>query len=193
MKPTPQALHTRRGVKKYVRLTGTQRAQEDYAFARTWSFTQPLSLMPPLAFAAATALPLTGTPAIAIARFRMPPPLRRHDSHKLSWFALVVVHSLIVINIPCWLVFVDEHPTPMGLRIRLLKPDAIFQTLPGLMPVALLRTELKRRPPDWPVYVDGDPDMEWQWPVHVIDTIRALHAEVVLRTIKPPPKIPPLR
>jgi hypothetical protein len=48
----------------------------------------------------------------------------------------------------------------------------------------LLKKELSRRPPDWPVYVDGDPDLEWQYPAEAIDAIRGLHAEVILLTTR---------
>jgi hypothetical protein len=46
----------------------------------------------------------------------------------------------------------------------------------------LLRKELPRRPPNWPVYLEGDPEMEWGQAVRAIDIIRGLHAEVVLLT-----------
>jgi biopolymer transport protein ExbD len=47
---------------------------------------------------------------------------------------------------------------------------------------AVLQNDLNRRPPNWPVYFQGDPEMEWQWAVTVIDTIGGLHAEVILLT-----------
>ncbi len=40
--------------------------------------------------------------------------------------------------------------------------------------------ELKLRPPSRPVYLDGDPNMEWEWAGRTIDRIRGLQAEVVL-------------
>jgi hypothetical protein len=51
---------------------------------------------------------------------------------------------------------------------------------------ALLQKELVRRPPNWPVYLEGDPDMDWQYAADAIDRIRGLHAEVVLLTSRPP-------
>jgi hypothetical protein len=47
---------------------------------------------------------------------------------------------------------------------------------------AVLQKELIRRPPNWPVYVEGDPDADWQWVAMTIDTIRGLTGEVYLLT-----------
>lgn len=45
---------------------------------------------------------------------------------------------------------------------------------------ALLKKELARLPPDWPVYVEGDPDLEWLQVAEVIDAVRGQQAEVIL-------------
>lgn len=47
---------------------------------------------------------------------------------------------------------------------------------------AFLATELPRRPPDWPVYLEADPDMKWKYPGQVIDIIHGSRAQVVLLT-----------
>ncbi len=39
-----------------------------------------------------------------------------------------------------------------------------------------------RRPPDWQVYVEGDPNLEFEPVAKAIEIIRAEHAEVVLLT-----------
>jgi hypothetical protein len=49
----------------------------------------------------------------------------------------------------------------------------------------VLQKQLNQRPPNWPVYLEGDPGMNWGWAVEVIDTIRGLQAEVVLLTSAP--------
>jgi hypothetical protein len=46
----------------------------------------------------------------------------------------------------------------------------------------LLDKELMRRPPDWPVYVRGDGDLEWGQVARAIDIIRGKGAQVVLVT-----------
>jgi hypothetical protein len=46
---------------------------------------------------------------------------------------------------------------------------------------ALLKKELARRPPDWPVYVEG-PDLEWRQVAGAIDAVRGQQAEVILLT-----------
>lgn len=45
-----------------------------------------------------------------------------------------------------------------------------------------LQQELSRRPPNWPVYLEGDRDMEWESVARTIDVIRGIGAEVVLLT-----------
>jgi len=39
-----------------------------------------------------------------------------------------------------------------------------------------------RRPPEWPVYVEGDPAMDWQYVVQVIEGVGG---RVVLLTTRP--------
>ncbi|MGA2273122.1 MAG: hypothetical protein ABSH00_06180 [Bryobacteraceae bacterium] len=50
---------------------------------------------------------------------------------------------------------------------------------------AVLRKELSSRPPNWPVYLQGDPNLEWGRVAIAIDIIRGLQAEVVLVTHRP--------
>ena len=45
---------------------------------------------------------------------------------------------------------------------------------------SVLQQKLGLRPPNWPVYVEGDKAMEWKYAGEVIDKIRGLQAEVVL-------------
>ena len=105
-----------------------------------------------------------------------------------------------------------EYPTPIGFKVRLLRPGVSAQPSPGIQPLivrverrgldparfyvnwqpvsperldSLLREELSRRPPDWPVYVEGDGDMELKEVLAVIDRLRGLHADVVLLTRAP--------
>ncbi|HXN48565.1 MAG TPA: biopolymer transporter ExbD [Bryobacteraceae bacterium] len=53
---------------------------------------------------------------------------------------------------------------------------------------AVLQKELNLRPPDWPVYLEGDPRMEWRHAAEVIDIVQKLHAQVVfLTSLRPPP------
>jgi biopolymer transport protein ExbD len=48
----------------------------------------------------------------------------------------------------------------------------------------LLDGGLALRPPDWPVYVQGDDVLEWQTVVQAIDIVRGKGAQVVLLTTK---------
>jgi hypothetical protein len=50
-----------------------------------------------------------------------------------------------------------------------------------------LRQKLAHYPPHWPIYLDGDPNMEWKYAAEVIGTIRGQGAEVILLA-RPPAK-----
>jgi len=97
-----------------------------------------------------------------------------------------------------------------GLRVRILRPDLHGQSTPGMDPIlvwmrltggnsnpdlyvnsqlvsweafgAALQNEINQRPPEWPVYFKGDPEMDWRWAGQAIDRIRGLQAQVVLLT-----------
>jgi hypothetical protein len=132
----------------------------------------------------------------------------RYPLSGLSPLSLVIVLAVAPLCVSMYLVL---PPTPIGLRIHLLPPNYNFQPAPGLQPLlvhvelsdsleprlyvehepvpwhslnAALRHELKSRPPNWPVYLECDPDLEWNWPVKAIDEIRGLGAEVVLLTTR---------
>jgi len=45
---------------------------------------------------------------------------------------------------------------------------------------AALKPRLAARPPDWPVYVEGDPDLQWRSVVQTIDKIRGAGGHAVL-------------
>jgi biopolymer transport protein ExbD len=104
-----------------------------------------------------------------------------------------------------------------GLTIHLVNPGITAKTSPWIQPLrvrleavnsrarpnlyidaqlvswedfsAVLHKELNHRPPNWPVYLEGNGNMEWRQAVQAIDAIRGLHAEVVLLTRLPRRKI----
>jgi hypothetical protein len=47
---------------------------------------------------------------------------------------------------------------------------------------AVLRKDIYERPPHWPVYLQGDPELDWSSVAEPIDRIRGLDAEVILLT-----------
>jgi hypothetical protein len=131
-----------------------------------------------------------------------------------SWFGLIAANTFLLILIPLWVLQSGFHPVPKGLLIHLLKPKDSVQGLPWIEPLLVrvefaghykrpnlylnsrpvsweeLGPELKQgligRPPNWPVYLEGDPDLDWKFAVDVIDTIRGLQAQVVLLTTRDP-------
>jgi len=127
-----------------------------------------------------------------------------------SWFGLIGTKTYVVVLIPVWVMFSSLRPAPMGLVVHLVRPGIPAQHIAGLQPLRVrvaaaigdarprvyvdsqpvplgdfrdvLEKRLILRPPDWPVYFEGDRDMEWDHAMRAIDTIRGLHAQVVLLT-----------
>ena len=128
----------------------------------------------------------------------------------LTPFPLVMQIFLMV---PLFAFMLDHanKRAPIGLTVHLLRPGLAAAISPGIQPLlvqvaawpqrhgvrvgsklvawddlpALLRTEVMRRPPEWPVYVEGDPAMDWQYVVQVIDVIEGVGGRVVLLTTRP--------
>lgn len=123
----------------------------------------------------------------------------------------LVAGVILVILVPGFCIIKSmERPAPVGLPIRILRPEMYAASSPGIQPLlvriefaglnrppklyvdarrvswedfgAALQVELMRRPPTWPVYLDGDPKLEVSWPFRAIDRIRGSGAEVVLVT-----------
>ena len=125
-------------------------------------------------------------------------------------FGLMAGPMLVILVLGCCVLKSMERPSPVGLPIRILRPEMYAASSPGIQPVLVriesagpgrrpklylnsrqvswedfgadLQEELMRRPPDWPVYLDGDPRLAVSWPFRAIDTIRGSGAEVVLVT-----------
>jgi biopolymer transport protein ExbD len=134
-------------------------------------------------------------------------PLKRRFSN-LPHFGLLAVIVYFLFVVPIWIL--NSRPPSLGLTVNLIKlgtplvssdflPEPLvvrIQMGPGRsvrlflnseeMPQNVfrvrLRQELDRRPLNWPVYVSGDPDLDWQQVVNVIDLIQGEHAKVVLLT-----------
>jgi biopolymer transport protein ExbD len=110
----------------------------------------------------------------------------------------------------CVCVVESTRFVPTGLVVHLLKPEVATKAQAGVEPL-LVRVEfngrsvirnlyigsqripsevfdttllkgLASRPPTWPVYVEGDPNLDWGTVAKVVDEIRGLHAKVVMLT-----------
>jgi biopolymer transport protein ExbD len=130
--------------------------------------------------------PLSGLPLVPLIIF-------------LTWLPVLVVflsiRPLVSVGVPIHLLPVHSTAQPViGIQPLLIRVEPSNAGLPRLYvnyrPVAwdqfetVLRKELALRPHDWPVYLEGDPEMEWRWAVIAIDRIRGLHAEVTLLTTR---------
>jgi biopolymer transport protein ExbD len=128
---------------------------------------------------------------------------------KPGWFGLIAfsVYFLLLVII---LLVRTRTLFPKGLVVRLLRPEVAVEMQPGVEPLlvrvegegsnavrslyigswrvppqdfdTVLRKGLDTRPPSWPVYVEGDPDLEWRAVLRAIDEIRGFNAKVVLLT-----------
>lgn len=128
---------------------------------------------------------------------------------KASWFGLIASFiCFFVLILIC--VLPSFRLVPRGLPIHLLSPAIAAKAQAGVEPLlvrvesdgrsvvrslyigshrvpsedfdTVLRKGLAVRPPTWPVYVEGAPNIEWQSVVKAIDELRGLHAEVILLT-----------
>jgi biopolymer transport protein ExbD len=187
-----------------------RRAEKRAARARAWSLTQPGPLAPlagdarrRIVPALATARPYSWT--IDRNRHRKLWLPNVPASSRLSWFSLLLVNCLVLLLIITLLQTPLMH---MGLPVRLVRPGIPAQSTPWLEPLrlrvayvgpkmrphlylnsqpiawedlgAVLQKELNRRPPHWPVYVEGDPYLQWQDVAKAIDIIQGTNGEVVL-------------
>jgi hypothetical protein len=138
-----------------------------------------------------------------------PRPSDRRPFSGLSSFGLFAAIAYLLVLIPLWVLQSWDQPIPQGLTIHLL-PGILAQSSSGIQPLrvwvesgeprvspilyvdwqlvawenfeTVLKKELSRRPPNWPVYLEGDANMEWGNAVKAMDAIRGLGAEVVLLT-----------
>jgi len=124
----------------------------------------------------------------------------------------VGVYSFLIL--PMWVMQFWRYVEPHGLLIHAQYPSRMPSESAGLQPIRIrvelseqprrplvrmgphtmslnefgpqLLWELRIRPSSWPVYVDGDPDLEWGEVVSVIDVIRGCHGEVVMLPLDEP-------
>ena len=70
----------------------------------------------------------------------------------------------------------------LALNGRDRRPDVFIgdELVPWEDFESTLWREVTQRPPTWPVYFEGDGQMEWRYAAEAIDRIRALHPQVVL-------------
>ena len=137
-----------------------------------------------------------------------PQPPRGRPFARTPSFGLVAAITFLLVLIPMWVLQSWSFIGPVGLRIHLWRPGIVAPPSPGMQPLlvrlesrergrrpnlfvdsqsvtwedfgSLLRRKLVQRPPGWPVYLQGDADMEWQWAVKAIEIIRGQGPEVVL-------------
>jgi biopolymer transport protein ExbD len=120
---------------------------------------------------------------------------------------LAIVLSLILLI----LLTITDRVVPRGFRAHLVGRGVAITRSPGIQPIlvlvksravvyvdsqrvswevfgSVLRGELSQRPPDWPVYLKGDPNMDFAVVGRAIDEIRGQGAEVIILTQRSWPK-----
>ena len=126
----------------------------------------------------------------------------------LSFFALCAAFIAVLTMLGMVVIKAMDGRSAQGFPVRLPKRGVVAMRLPGIQPVlveirltehrqrpevyvnsqpvqwddldAVLRKQLSIRPPNWPVYLEGDPNMDFGWAAKAIDVIRGAHAEVML-------------
>jgi hypothetical protein len=192
------------GVSLLIRSGIVRRAEKQDAFLRTWPLSQP-GPQPPIP---GIARPRSGN--VELRHCRELRPWSAWPFSRTSWYGLIGTNAYLVILLPIWVGISGMPLVPKGLVVHLAKPGIAAQSSAGIQPLrvrveavmgdvrpklyidsrlvawedfgAVLQKELSQRPPNWPVYVEGSRDMEWGHAVRAIDTIRGLHAQVVLLT-----------
>ena len=56
---------------------------------------------------------------------------------------------------------------------------------------SVIRDELPLRPVSWPVYIEADPDLQWQYALRVVEAVQAFDRTVVLLKARGPSASPP--
>ncbi len=150
---------------------------------------------------------------VPIQRWKITPSIQPAFTRP-PWVGLVILLCLVVIDVPFWTVYLESRVVPKGLPVSLMNPAVNYQRGPGIQPVlvrlvlggcrpgpclsidtqlvswnafdSVLQEKLNLRPPNWPVYLEGDSAMDWMYAAQVIDKIQGLHAKVVLLGKKRP-------
>jgi hypothetical protein len=128
----------------------------------------------------------------------------------MSTIGLITLLIYLHLAIPMAVIYAAMFPRSKVLTVRLVTPGIRVEYGPGIAPLrvslefdkrsrraslyvdsqplpwdgfdSLLKKELPRRPPNWPVYLEGDPEIEWRDAARAIDMIRGSQAQVVLLT-----------
>jgi hypothetical protein len=134
-------------------------------------------------------------------------PDRARPFSGLTYPVLVIVFTLSPL-LEVMAVAHAQYRRPLGFLVHLTRPGIAAPSQPWIQPILMrlesrgptlppdlylnsqpvswedlatvLQTELNKRPPQWPVYVKGDPEMEWRWAAKAIDVAQGLHAQVTL-------------
>jgi hypothetical protein len=183
-------------------LAATARRREKWhGFLQHWTLTHP----GPLPGVPVPGAPLKVSPRreprqVAVRAFSVAGRFNLNDS----------VLCLIVLLMLLWVVFVIQEPyLPYGFAIRTARPGVKLLPIGGILPLrirvlagphsmrglqigsqvidpadfeAFLRREIPKRPPDWPVYIEGDSELEFESVARTIDAVSALRTNVVLLT-----------
>jgi biopolymer transport protein ExbD len=189
------------GIFMLIRAVITNREERAAAFLRSNSFTQPGGL----------GSPTSKNPFRITFSEKRYGPRQQTGAHgplypRLPTMSLILVSVLEVAGMASWLV---SPFTSRGLPIRLLRHGYVSQPSSRIQPLliyvdrdhrlllsgqvvppgdfeSVLRSELPLRPPAWPVYVEGDHNLEWLYVVRVIEAVQPYGRNVVLLKSRQP-------
>jgi len=189
-------------------ISGTIHRQESEALIRRF----PLTLPGPL-----PGEPLARPQRAVLRRPRYPALRRRPSQPRRPGLSTAVLITAITFQLTFIVMCVLQSwawVLPRGFLVRLIRPDVYAQPSAGIQPLVVrvapgpdnrpipfvdeqaiswnnlapaVAKELSQRPPDWPVYLEADPNLEWQAALEAVDIIRGLPAQVVLLPHRPHP------
>jgi len=129
-----------------------------------------------------------------------------------SW-SLYTVNILTLLTFLMMVWTILEHYPAYGLRVRILRPGIIGQRSGGIDPLLVelrgkardqrpklymdfqpvpwdefdtaIEKEIRRRPLDWPIYLQADGDLDYRWAVEVMDRLKGWQVGIILLTHSP--------
>jgi biopolymer transport protein ExbD len=135
------------------------------------------------------------------------PPRKWQSFSAAAWFGLIAVNVQVPLLFVL-IVLYPTGERRAGLPVQILRVEKTSQPIPGLDPVVVrmrltegeprpalfvdsllvpwddfevqLQKALRRCPPSWPVYIEGDRDLDWETVATVIDRIKGLHVPVTM-------------
>ncbi len=188
------------GLPLLILAAAARRREKWYSFLHQCAMTQPGPLPGPRKAGAPLKVSPWRRPKQVVAR-----TFSVAGRFNLNHSTLLLILLLILL---CVIFVIQEPFRAHGFAIRVIRPGVELVPTGGTKPLrirvlagkngkslqigsqvieradleAFLRREIPKRPPDWPVYIEGDSGLEYESVARTIDAVSALRTKVVLLT-----------